>query len=214
MSHKSLNEVVPQRILGITLTPNMYSHSNLNNPKYYAYPRKPRHHKPLSPISKRSVSFSPYVHVKRTLHINNYSLEEIEASWYDQADFQRMRDEDDVIVQMMEKRQTIDEAKYCTRGLEFRTTQGAQQRLRNKAEARDAVLDEQDVQWTMGMTNPQALSSVYAELCKHCSITATMIGRMDEASVRGFDARGLSQQYKKRTDSMILRSSSQRKRRV
>ena len=158
---------------------------------------------PRSP--KRSASFSPHVRVKRTLHINNYSDDEVEATWYGDSDFQRIHDEINYTVDLIEKSEHIDTSKYCTRGLEFRTRAGAQQRRRNKIDARNATLDEQDFQWTEGLNDPDMLSKVYQRKSHTCLVAAHMAGLMDEKVARGLDARAGLRRSRKRNDSVVYR---------
>ena len=166
-------------------------------------------------MSARSVSFSPDVLVKRTLHINNYSDDEIEATWFGDIDFDRIRKEIAYTVDLMETLKVVDENKYSTRGLEFRTTKGAQHRLRNKLESRNAILDEQDFQWRSGVNSPETLSEVYERSCTKCRVTAHMVGLMDEIMARGIgDAVVPQRKFRKLNESTICRSVQHARRRV
>ena len=157
----------------------------------------------ISTSAERSVSFSSEVLVKRTLHCNNYSDDEIEATWFNDADFQRIRKEIEITVDLMESGEKIDESKYCSRGLESYTTTGADQKAQNRIRAADQVFDEQHLQWSKGLNNPDRLSEVYQAFSIGSSIAARMAGRMDEAMVRGRDARVGPRRYKKLYNSTV-----------
>jgi hypothetical protein len=47
----------------------------------------------LNPNTMKSVTFSSTVRVRRTLHRNNFSEDEIEAYWFSGKEFKRMRRE-------------------------------------------------------------------------------------------------------------------------
>ena len=184
----------------------MYSPSN-NLYQQAMCSESPR--KSMTPTrATRTVSFSPDVHVKRTLHINNYSDDEITATWFNETDFQRIHQEISVTVQMMERSEPIDHNKYCSRGLEFRTRVGAHQRLQNKVDARDAVLTEQDLQWNEDIDDPEMLADVYRDISRCCIVSAHMAGLFDEKMARDFDARVGQGMYRRSKKSAITCSVS------
>jgi len=73
-----------------------------------------------------------------------------------------------------------------TRGLEYRTRQGAIRRQHNKLEAINAVLDEQDRQYNVGDFNDELLAAVYRNSSAHCQVAAYDLGLEDEAFVNEF----------------------------
>ena len=164
--------------------------------------------------STKSVSFSRNVCVKRTLHINNYSDNEIEATWLGDSDYERIRKEMDYTIDLMERRKAIDSGKYTTRGLESRTTKGAFQRFQNKLVARKVVLDEQDLQWSSGVKSTEMLSKAYQIASKKCRTPAYIHGLTDERVARDLDARVVARKYRNRNDSTVYRSSVHGRRRV
>lgn len=172
-------------------------------------------HQSITPRrTSRAVSFSPNVHVKRTLHINNYSDEEIHATWLDESDFQRIRGEIDLTVHLMETGGHIESDKQCTRGLESRTTVGALRKLQNKQDARDAVLFEQETQWNRGINDAETISDVYQERSHSCGVSAHIVGLFDEKMTRGLDARAGKRRYKQTKDSVVRRAFLDTRRRV
>jgi hypothetical protein len=93
---------------------------------------------------------------------------------------------DNQIIQVMNNpRFTATKSMYmCTRGLEARTWDGSIQKNRNKFEAREVVLDEQDYQWENEiMDAEETLAGVYFELSKRTQEQAHKRGLQDEQYV-------------------------------
>ena len=136
---------------------------------------------PNKACKTKKVSFCETVRMKRTLHINDYTQREIEATWYSKADMEPIRREILQTVQLMESGRTadIDDVIYCQRGLEFRTEQGARLRQRNKDLSREAVLDEQDFQECSGYSDIEAIASVYVHSTYQCQVAAHILGLTD-----------------------------------
>ena len=153
----------------------------------------------------KGVSFSLDVAVKRTL-INDYSDKEIEATWFDQADFDRIHKEVHFIVELMEKIEHIDEDKYCTRGLEFRTKLGMEMRLHNRVCARDAVFDEQEFQWKESLDEPDAIRVEYQMYASPCLKTAHFAGLLDEKMAKGLHGAKMRRLYKRWRDLVLYQS--------
>ena len=74
----------------------------------------------------------------------------------------------------------------CTRGIEFRTPQGAKFRKKNKLEALTAVWNEQVSQWKENVTDEEAIRRVYLEHSTKCTETAHKFGLHDEKAVQKY----------------------------
>ena len=144
---------------------------------------------PNKACKTKKVSFCETVRMKRTLHINDYTQREIEATWYSKAEKEHIRREILQTVQLMESGRIadIDDVVYCQRGLEFRTDQGARLRQGNKDLSREAVLDEQDFQECSGYSDIEAIASVYSEISYQCRVAALMMGLSDAKTVERLD---------------------------
>ena len=74
----------------------------------------------------------------------------------------------------------IDNEEHCSRGLEYRTREGAAARRANKWNAREAVLNEQHRQRELEIRNEKLLCQIYvAENC-HSRLNALKLGIEDE----------------------------------
>jgi hypothetical protein len=133
-----------------------------------------------SPIStKKSVSFHEKVRARVSLHINDYSAEEIQATWLNAADMQRIRREMRYTVQMMKFGSSFDENEYSIRGLEHGTSEGSQSRRKNRSEAVKAVLNEQYRQVAGDSIDEQDLAKVYKVCASPCQIAAQLSALLD-----------------------------------
>jgi hypothetical protein len=128
-----------------------------------------------SPIStKKSVSFHENVRVKAALHVNDYSEEEIQATWLNAADMQRIRREIRCTVQLMQWGSSFEEIEYSRRGLEYGTRESGRIRRQNRSEAAKAVLNEQHRQKAGHFVDEQELANVYKVCATSCQITAQL----------------------------------------
>ena len=59
----------------------------------------------------------------------------------------------------------VDTERYCSRGLEYKTPRGMHIRNEHKIHALETVLVEQELQWELGIDDPDHL----AELCGECA---------------------------------------------
>ena len=119
--------------------------------------------------TKKSVSFSSSARVRKTTHVNDYTLDEIDACWYSKAEMQAIRDEVDSIVEQISINK-VSMKKEKVLGLEVRFPQIQQQRFQTRIAAWDAVLDEQD----MGST-VEEIAQAYNAISYQSQIAATMM---------------------------------------
>jgi hypothetical protein len=136
---------------------------------------------PITPKATRAISFSPDVRVKKTLHLNNYSNDEIDACWYNEAETKAIREQARRTVEQMQAEADLDGPKYCTRGLEILTAEGRRQRMENRFQAWDAVLNEQERQVEEGIwEDDEATAARYGDCCYASMVTASMQGVSDQ----------------------------------
>jgi hypothetical protein len=132
------------------------------------------------------------VKVSTVIHLNHFSDEEFERCWYKKADLQRIKEELLLTVKLMKIGDLPkDTLRYCRRGTEFRTREGACRRMFNKEVARDAVRDEQDGQWDEGIFDSDVLASVCIAATRQCQVEAQLMGSKDEKDARESDAAAL-----------------------
>jgi hypothetical protein len=131
---------------------------------------------------KKSVSFSESARMRQYIHINNFSLKEIEASWFTKAELSQSRKEVVYTIELMTSGEDIDESKYCTRGLECRTPQGAAIKNQKKIAAWDRVMEEQHKQYRMGINDEDSLAMVYIQCSFSCQVSAAVLAASDARS--------------------------------
>ena len=141
---------------------------------------------PTSNERRLRVSFNPKVYVRETLHSADYTDEEKVNSWYQKDEMAQIKDDMVAAVRMMIRGELLsDTREHCSRGLEFRSREGANQRKMNKFRALEAVLDEQDEQIDAGIFNDNAISLVYQSVSLRCINEAHKRGIRDAVDVHG-----------------------------
>jgi hypothetical protein len=128
-----------------------------------------------SPRIRSSVTFAPDVSVRTHLHIKEFYKEELHASWYNKRELNLIRS----CARCEAKFQRLGILRhhlgsYCTRGLEFRTTDGLQ-RMKNKIAARQAVLEA-----SSSSDNAECLAQVYSVYSRPCQKAAQDLALQDE----------------------------------
>jgi hypothetical protein len=139
----------------------------------------------LSPNPKRSIAFYPFDTICNGLDINNYPDEGCAAcaSWYDAEELKAIKKTDVIkTLSMMNGGVQIPEENpwYCSHGLESYTREGSTRKKANRANARKAVLDEQDLQWEKDMCDPEAIANAYSELSRQCQDAAVLKAIQDQ----------------------------------
>jgi hypothetical protein len=143
---------------------------------------------PLSPLTtsksllselRRTVSFAPSAHIRHVSHIEDYSANEIEATWYSQQEYKLMKYDIRGTVKMMARseRLAIDQ---CTRGLEHKTKEGMQRKMFNQIESISAVMDEQDRQARDGIRDETLIARAYMVYTVHCTAMAHYMALSDQ----------------------------------
>lgn len=118
-------------------------------------------------------------------HIDDMSDQEIAIIWYDKPDYDEMKMSFIPIIKKMMRGAKIEETdSETTRGLEFRTKEGALRRQHNKVQSIHSVLDEQDRQIALGIHDVERISEIYCEATRHVKVSAQDLGETDAAFVR------------------------------
>ena len=121
----------------------------------------------LTTKPKKSVTFKPSVACKRTLHVNNYTDEELFQCWWTDDESQAIRKNANQACKLFVQGLIEKESKkHSLRGLEYKcckVTQKAKIALRHAAY--DAVLIEQDFQMDSGFeADWEAMAETYKVL--------------------------------------------------
>jgi hypothetical protein len=137
---------------------------------------------------RRVVVFKDTVSVRPILHVKDMSEDSIHAVWYTKKDFEAMKKSFASTVKLMtthgDNFSHVDKDEHCSRGLEYRTREGATLRRENKWNALNAVLDEQDRQQENGLFNETLLCQVYVKENCHCRLQALKLGIQDEQAAK------------------------------
>ena len=132
-----------------------------------------------SKIRKRGVRFSCDMYVRPCLHIDNYTDEEIENSWYNTEEIRCIKIEMILTVIARKKGRQLD-SDQTFRGLECRTKEGSNLRSLNKVTGVEAVFDEQDNQYSIGVCDEELIQEAYRKKSAKCQIYARIMGKKDE----------------------------------
>ena len=119
----------------------------------------------------KKVSFKASVKCRKALHVNNYSDEEIAATWYNDQEFKVMRKSACMVAKMIEDG-TISSEDCCIRGLEHKNKTAARRKRAIRMNASEAVLDEQQCQMQCGMNDDESIAQVYSKFTAESQIEA------------------------------------------
>jgi hypothetical protein len=134
------------------------------------------------PLSAKCVSFSDRISAIAMIHINDYTQEEIDETWYQKEDYKNMRKGMKQSIKFMVKYGIVDDdLEFCSRGLE--TVADAEYRRQDKNEAFAAVYNEQQLQRIEGSDLSELIAMLYSVYTFPCQQTAYMQGVRDAQDV-------------------------------
>ena len=100
--------------------------------------------------------------VRRISRYSNYKIEEIEAYWGDGSEHKLRKQELRSAVQEWQAgRRTSDNLTFTTRGIMDKIGEGKQVKKANRERARQAVMDEQELQDQEGIIDDDLLAEIY-----------------------------------------------------
>jgi hypothetical protein len=135
---------------------------------------------------ERNVRFSiePMLHF--TLSLEDYTPEEIRASWFEGEEYNKIRKECCKQIKKMESGKILKDKKYCSRGLESHTRLASLSKTLNRKPAVDAVLDEQDEQQHLGIVDEEIIAQRYQQTTSSCQLWATIVGLRDQRAAEAY----------------------------
>jgi hypothetical protein len=116
-------------------------------------------------------------------HVNDISEEEFKQIWFSPDEYDEIKASYRANVCMMEAGEALDLDHFTSRGLEYRTQEGAWARHENKRDGCNAVLDEQYRQWVEFADlefNEEEIAQAFMVHSKRCALAATVKGLEDE----------------------------------
>jgi hypothetical protein len=141
--------------------------------------------KPREQRRGKSVSFNPILRFKAVKHINDYSDKEYSSLFLTEDDLEDIFDECVENVKMMVRGEIlVEEDGYCPRGLEFKTPRGARARKESKANALKLVLDEQELQVSLGYNDTDAIATIYRDAATDTLRVSRIMAMKDEEAAR------------------------------
>lgn len=114
-------------------------------------------------------------------HLDDIPEEEVNATWYDGNEYAEIKQSYQLTIFMMEAGEQLNAEEHTSRGLEYRTQEGAWARYENKRDAYNAVLDEQDRQWQEDQDDEEKISQIYLEHSTKCAKAAADRAKADES---------------------------------
>jgi hypothetical protein len=115
------------------------------------------------------------------LAMDEYTPEEIGASWFSNVENEAIHQRCKKVIRQMEKQP--NQNKYCSRGLESMTGSRMDLKQQNRLDGVNAVLDLQDAQWKQGYDDQEQIARHYQKVSLQCQIEASCIAELDELVV-------------------------------
>jgi hypothetical protein len=124
----------------------------------------------------RSVRFAEITIVHDIMALDEYTPNEIDATWFSGDEYDRMLKANREVICKMKTNETSE---YCSRGLECMTGPRLDLLKQNRTKAYDAVLFQQLVQWKQGREDKEKIAELYRRISIECQMEAIRIGKQD-----------------------------------
>ena len=134
----------------------------------------------------KSVTFKPTVAARKTIHINNYTAEEIFACWWTDEEHTMIQKRTLLEASALLETEVTEEADYqksCFRGLELYVKHIAEKGTAHKDAALRAVLQEQSLQREEGSYDPEYIAEIYQDCTSLAREKASFSGVKDSLEV-------------------------------
>ena len=188
---KSLNRIVgiSNRSLDSTHTASTCSTSSSSSGEDQQHQNQPQNNKTIALDQQESchgrkrkrVSFSSNSSFRTTLSSQDYSSEEMQATWYTQDEYMTLQKSCCKEILKMDRGESLKDRKYCSRGLECHTRRGRVLKSKNKVESFQAVLEEQESQMREGRPRDDvSIALAYQRIASSCRLWARVTGIADE----------------------------------
>ena len=130
--------------------------------------------------SSRRVSFSPYVVTHEVLNRDDYTADEMQASWLNIDEMNEMKQTARIEARLVEAGFLVHCMGFSTRGLEARMKDGHIRKKRSRINAYAAVYSGIVIQEDEDFYDEGIVSEAYHIYSKPCAIEAQLIGIQDE----------------------------------
>lgn len=156
-----------------------------------------------APLSK-GIRFSDKNEVFPIQHLDDMTDEEVFAIWYTSREYSEIKQSYQVTIFMMESGEEISGDEHTSRGLEYRTQEGAWARYENKRDAYNAVLDEQDRQWKVDKDDYDKIRQIYLKHSTKCANAAIVRALQDERDIKEYMAEEKKVKKTKKVKKVIV----------
>ena len=136
---------------------------------------------------RKSVSFDQSVKVRKTIHVFDYTDEELYACWYNDAEFANIREDIAIEVDFFRTRlaqQDNNNNQYCSRGLESFSSKNILKNQQRAVISREAVYDEQEFQWDNNLCDDECIGRLYEKATLKSRALARYVGLKDALEVQ------------------------------
>ena len=138
-------------------------------------------------LMEKRVHFSSKKRVKKIPHLNDMPEQIIKDCWFTSQCLEEITASQLSLTYMMKTDgQIIDEEKESTRGLESSTPEGACGKYQRNQSAYDAVMEEQERQWSENIENSGMIARLYQMSSKESTRIAILNARKDEVAVQDY----------------------------
>ena len=159
---------------------------------------EPHNQRPKAKSTKR-VNFEPKVHIRKSLHLNNFTDEEFAATWYTSQEFLEIKLECQQTLQMINAGVLKEDNEFfCLRGLEVKSRAAYNERLQMRNACRSAVFQVQDMV-KRGKCGEKLISKIYKHQAKDCKDEAYALGIQDQEAAHSTYQRLSVARYKSKS---------------
>ena len=150
-----------------------------------------------------SVSFNPMVIIYEHMPIDEFTPEEIEASWFTPAEYKQIRESIKEDVKLIQTGQLVESHQ---RGLENRTKQGMRRKFYFRQKAYEAVFSEIDYQHEEGILDEDTIAESYHFACRSPTVIGLKMARIDaREAIRVYRSNKRDRMYLDKEKVMKLR---------
>jgi hypothetical protein len=161
---------------------------------------------------RQTVSFNPNALLRETIHVADYTDEEIAVCWYDAEELEMIKVDIKTTTYLLMKNDylslNINDGR-CSRGLESYSKKGQGSKRQHRVAAIVAVLDEQEFQMEEGNTDPEMIADAYFEKTRRSKAMARVMGLSDQKTVRNQEQQKLSNVQRKMAKHEPLAKASE-----
>ena len=134
---------------------------------------------------KLSVCFHARVRCRKTIHLNEFSDDEISACWYSDQQYSNMKEEVQNVADLIDRGLLgADNTRYCLRGAESKAPLQSRRRRKIRLAVHREVLKEQALQWAEGTLDPEFIARVCQVESARSLAYARRLALEDEVAAR------------------------------